>query len=120
MGWSWPGFLVPFPWALYRKMWSVAAAFAVLPIVVSLVSATGSVGAYGAFGLSAKVLYVWHACRKIEKIRAKSGSEAELLAKVDRAGGVSKAGAIFGGIVMACAFLLAVLAVVVAEQQRAH
>jgi hypothetical protein len=101
--WNWPAALCFFPWALYRKMWLWAFAVPLATAVVAVALPPSDhlfahlVG-MGLTGWWANALYLRRAIGKIEKLRSASASEAQMLTHLDKAGGVSKVGAWFGGI----------------------
>jgi hypothetical protein len=97
----WPGLLLPTPWFLYRKMYGFAAITVFTPVLFSLVHVPAEplrwIGmastVLGAFG---KRLYRAKARRTIAAIRAAAPDEASAREAIARAGGVSRAGAAFG------------------------
>lgn len=99
--WNWPAALCFFPWALYRKMWLWALAVPVATVVIAVVlPTTGPWPHFFAMGLTgwwANALYLRRAIGKIENLRSASGSEAQMLTRLDKTGGVSRVGAWFGG-----------------------
>jgi hypothetical protein len=118
--WNWPAALCFFPWALYRKMWLWAFAVPVATAVVTVVlpsvnSLWAHVVALGLTGWWANAVYLHRAIGKIEKIRSASASEAQMLTQIDKAGGVSRVGAWFGGIAYTLIELLSLYVVL-----RAH
>jgi hypothetical protein len=92
--WNWAAAMFFWPWALYRKMWLWAFLgfllfhipglsgneYLVLSIPMSVVT-----------GLFGNGLYLRHALARIAKIKTTSTSKDELLERVEKAGGVSKA-----------------------------
>jgi hypothetical protein len=117
--WSWPAFLVPQIWLLYRKQWGMALAIIVLPMIFAYL-----IGSRGASGLTIAILmgmwgrgfYVMAAEQKIAKISALGLGAAETRERLRRAGGVSRVAAVVGSIIL----LLCVALVVLADLQANH
>lgn len=109
--WSWPAALFFLPWALYRKMWLFGGGVTIVGIALSLlfplVSTPIGLGLAVVTGFISNRTYLQLAIRKIDKLKAISASQEELLARVQQAGGVSQFGAWFGVIVIVCASLVA-------------
>ncbi len=108
-GICWPGFLLPTPWLLYRKMYGWAAITVLLPVFLSLVHVPSGVLrwiglGYAILGAFGKRLYLAGARRAIAAIRARAPDEISARETIARAGGVSTAGAAFGLLLIA-AFL---------------
>jgi hypothetical protein len=102
----WPGFLFPAAWFLYRKMYGYAAITVVTPVLCSLVHVPYGVTQWIAFGFSllgafGKRLYLAKARKMIAEIRAAAPDEASARETIARAGGVSRAGAVFGALLIA-------------------
>jgi hypothetical protein len=123
--WNWPAALCFFPWALYRKMWLWAFAVPVATAVVTVAlpsTPTNHLWAHlfalGLTGWWANALYLRRAIGKIEKIRSASVSEAQMLTQLDKAGGVSKVGAWFGGISYTLVELLSLYVVLRAHSDK--
>lgn len=117
--WSWPAFLVPQIWLLYRKQWGMALAVTVLPMLFAYL--IGSRGASGLtiailMGMWGRSLYVMAAEQRIAKIGALGLGAAETRERVSRAGGVSRVAAIIGSIVLA----LCIAILILAELQAKH
>ena len=99
--WHWPAFLFTVPWLFYRKMYSGGLILIVLPVVFDHVLPGGlflgsgiliAVTA-GAFGRS---WYVDHALRRIAKAHGAFDDPSIRTIYMQRAGGISVPGAIFG------------------------
>jgi hypothetical protein len=117
--WSWPAFLVPQVWLLYRKQWGMALAIIILPMIFAYL--IGSRGASGLtiailMGMWGRSLYVMAAEQKIAKISALGLGAAETRERVRRAGGVSRVAAVIGSIILA----LCIAIVVLADLQATH
>jgi hypothetical protein len=102
----WPGFLFPAAWFLYRKMYAYAAITVVLPVFTSLIHVPYVVIQCIAFGFSilggyGKRLYLARARKMIAEIRAAALDEESARETIARAGGVSRAGAVFGALLIA-------------------
>jgi hypothetical protein len=96
--WSWSAALLPIPWLLYRKLWSMAALLLfglVLPSLVPI-SAGVAIGATIGTSLSFRSLYVAEAGRTIAAILAEEGENEEAAQRIARAGGVSIGAGILG------------------------
>lgn len=107
-GWCWPAFLTGFAWYLYRRMWVAGAILLAVPLAIAflLPVSGGSIGIAMALALLSRTAYIQHAVSRIAKIRASGGGEREIAA----AGGVSVAGGVVGGVIIAFflgAFILA-------------
>jgi hypothetical protein len=105
-GICWPGFLLPGPWLLYRKMYGLTALIVLMPVLFSLMRAPSAlvsvIGvAYAILGAFGKRLYLRKARRTIASIRAAAPDEASARAAIGQAGGVSVAGAVFGLLLIA-------------------
>jgi hypothetical protein len=98
--WCWPAFVLPLAWLMYRKMWLVAAVMLVAPVLVVVLfpSYSGSGGTVIAvlIAMRGKAWYLQLAVRRIRRIERENPSPDAVLAKIARAGGVSKVGAAFG------------------------
>lgn len=116
----WIGFLVPQAWLLYRKLYGWAALACAIPVLAVAFHLNGEFGrainyAPALIGLLGQRLYIDAARRTIARIRAMGLSEDETLENLKRAGGVSVAGAIVGGSVIAIQ-----LGYILASALRAH
>jgi hypothetical protein len=109
--WSWPAALWFLPWALYRKMWLFGGSMTIVGIILSLlfpfVATAIGLGLAVVTGFISNRIYLQLATGKIAKLKVISESEEELLARLHRAGGVSRFGAWFGVIVLVFASLVA-------------
>jgi len=117
--WSWPAFLVPQVWLLYRKQWGMALAIIVLPTIIAYL--IGSRGASGLtiallMGMWGRTFYVLAAEEKIRKIEALGLGPTETRERIRRAGGVSRVAAVIGSIILA----LCIALLVIAELHTAH
>lgn len=107
--WCWPAFVFGSAWFLYRRMYATAALLLFVPIFLALFTSIGSTGGSSlaaVLAVSGKTLYVGHAQRKTHKIKERATSAEEAAAKIVRAGGVSIAGGIIGGLIWAGSILL--------------
>jgi hypothetical protein len=109
--WSWPAALWFLPWALYRKMWLFGGSMTIVAIILSLlfpsVATVTGLALAVVTGFISNRTYLQLATGKINKLKAISESEEELLARLTRAGDVSHFGAWFGVIVLVFATLVA-------------
>jgi hypothetical protein len=111
VGPCWPGFFFPAAWFLYRKFYGWAALCCIVPILATTLN-FGEFGrallvAPGLLGLQGRRLYVATAGTTIARIRASSQNEEEARETIRRAGGVSIAGAVLGGLLASIAIALA-------------
>ena len=102
----WPGIFIPQAWLLYRKMYGWAALACVMPVLILSFHLGGEIGralgfAPSLIGLFGQRLYVHAARRTIASIRATAASGDEARDLIRRAGGVSRAGATAGGLIVA-------------------
>ena len=100
-GWHWPAALVTWYWMLYRKMWIPALIYFFAPslflgvLSAVLSSAPGLALAIGWLtviivpGMKANAWYFRQCEKKIDVIRARGGSKAQMLARIEAAGGTS-------------------------------
>ena len=101
---NWAAFFVPLPWLLYRKLYLEGAVFAIVPALVAFVYLPASqilsafIGML--FFLFGHGYYVFKALNRIEAIEAGSGSDAEKEQEIQHSGGVSRAGAWIGVVVV--------------------
>ncbi len=88
--WHWPAFLVPFYWALYRKLWGWAALFLVVDILAAIFIPffSGTITHVGS-AVVANYLYFRHVKRKVEAIRATSTDDVTAVERMNREGGTS-------------------------------
>jgi len=120
--WNWPAALCFFPWALYRKMWLWAfvapAATVVVAVAFPSTNPWPHVIALALTGWWANALYLRGAIGKIEKIKSASVSEAQMLMRLDKTGGVSRVGAWLGGISFTLINLLSLFFVLRAHSDK--
>jgi type II secretory pathway pseudopilin PulG len=124
-GFNWPAMLVTWYWMLYRKMWIPALIYFFTPYAVAVVlggfmavsPALGGV-LYLAWlvvwligpGLLANGWYYKHAMAKIRNVRLIGGSKAQMLARLEAAGGTS--GVVVIGVALLSIFIVGILAAV--------
>jgi hypothetical protein len=100
----WPGFLVPLPWFLYRKMYLLSASSFIAVFTTGLhASPTARIAAGcvpSVLGIIGRWIYVSAARRKIAEIRDRLSDDGEARAVIGMAGGVSVAGAVLGSLIM--------------------
>ena len=103
-GWTWPGFFVPFPWLLYRKLYLEAAVVIFVPIALTFIfpvlADAGSFGLTVIVAVMGKSYYLQRADRKIKAILDEGGTVDETEARIAAAGGVSPASAWIGAAIM--------------------
>jgi hypothetical protein len=108
--WHWPAVLIPLVWLLYRKLYLWAVGFLLAVVFVNLAlllmvskgvaDTVVSLAVPAILAIFAKRIYVSHALRRIRKIDERNLAPAERDSYLERAGGVSIPGAVFGLIVM--------------------
>lgn len=118
-GWSfnWVAAFFALPWFFYRKMFLIGLAILLVPIMITVIFpqfAEFNIGVGGAIGATANSLYLWHANRKIDKLKKLELSSDELKDKINKAGGTSTGGAVFG-----CLIVLALIALPFLEKASA-
>jgi hypothetical protein len=86
--WHWPAFLVPFFWALYRKLWPVAALVWIAGFFVMLLHPLAWLAVNIASGLGANYVYYRDALSKVKNIH-RVLSRAERPARIAVTGGAS-------------------------------
>jgi hypothetical protein len=100
----WAGFFFPQAWFLYRKLYGWAALCCLLPIVAAALNLGGFgrllVASTSVIGLGGRSIYIAAARRTIARIRAASRDEDDARQTIQRAGGVSIAGAVVGGLIV--------------------
>jgi hypothetical protein len=109
-GWNWWGLLFPVPWLFYRKIWAVGAAVVLLPVLLDAVLGFGSEAGIGLAALIAaggKALVIERAERKSKSVDALGLLSQESIARLRRAGGVSRPGAAIGALMMLAVLILA-------------
>ena len=98
------GILFPQAWFLYRKLYGWAALCCLLPIVATALNlglfGRVMVASTSAMGLAGRGIYIAAARRTIARIRAASRDEDDAQTTIQRAGGVSIAGAVVGGLIV--------------------
>ena len=109
-GWNWWGLLFPIPWLFYRKIWAVGAAVVMLPVLLDAMLGFGSeAGIILATLIAAggKALVIERAERKSQAIDALGLLTQDSIARLRRAGGVSRPGAVIGTLMMLAVLILA-------------
>lgn len=109
-GWNWWGLLFPIPWLFYRKIWAVGAAVVMLPVLLDAMLGFGSeAGILLATLIAAggKALVIERAERKSRAIDALGLLSQDSIARLRRAGGVSRPGAMIGALMMIAMLFLA-------------
>ncbi len=112
LSWSWPAFLIPVPWLLYRKMYAIAFGYVAVIVLLGL-SAPGAATSTGAafsilMGLIGKGLYLQHALRRLRRADTRGLTGAQRDDYLQRAGGVSMAAATYGTL-----FVLSIIALAI-------
>jgi hypothetical protein len=106
----WPGFFMPLPWFLYRKMYLCATSCFIPVLVVGLhvpAFLTIIVGCLPCLlGGMGRWLYVVAARRKIAEIRDRLPSDKDARAVIAMAGGISVAGAALGATITVLGLLV--------------
>ncbi len=108
-GWNWWGLLFPIPWLFYRKIWAVGAAVVMLPVLLDAMLGFGSeAGIILATLIAAggKALVIERAERKSRAIDALGLLSQDSIARLRRAGGVSRPGAAIGALMMLAVLIL--------------
>lgn len=101
---NWAAFFVPLPWLFFRKLYLEGAVFAIVPALAAFVYLPASqilstlIGVL--FFLFGHGYYVYKALIRIETIEAGRGSDAEKELAIQHSGGVSRAGAWIGGVIV--------------------
>ena len=112
--WHWPAFLATVPWMFYRKMYSGGIILVALPVLFehilpgALFLGSGIVIAVVA-GLFAKSWYIDHAVKRIRRAKQELPNEESRRIFMERAGGVSVAGALFGLLIQGVTIAVVVL-----------
>ena len=99
--WCWWGFLTPLPWLFYRKLWAVGSLLLLLPILSEAVLETGAKAGFGLMALVGALgmpLVIERCQRKVRRVQAMGLPAGEAIEQLRQAGGVSLAGAVFGGL----------------------
>jgi hypothetical protein len=112
----WVSFLAPMVWFLYRKMYLTAAVMTITALAVSFVFHSDTISkalgfAFSAIGGLGPRFYLRSAQSTIADIRVRALSEEEAHATIARAGGVSIASAVIGGLIMISAIVLSVVSI---------
>lgn len=101
---NWAAFFVPLPWLFYRKLYLEGAIFAIVPVLAAFVYLPASQMLSVVIGLLffffGHGYYVYKALNRIETIEAGPQSDAEKELEIQQSGGVSKAGAWIGTVIL--------------------
>lgn len=104
LSFNWVVLLAALPWLFYRKLYLVGIAVLLVPIILVVIfpnlAGVGSIGVASALAVSANMIYVTFAIRRIGKLKAQNLSPDELTNRLRRAGGTSPAGAGFGTLIV--------------------
>ncbi len=122
--WHWPAFFVTWYWLLYRKMWLIALIYFLLPYVIGLIGGVMSAISSGLgvfisgvlwvaylfaifvwFPMNANALYYKHCQKKIQEVKATTGSPDVQLGLLAGRGGTS-------GIVMILVLVFAFISII--------
>ncbi len=97
----WPVFFVGPVWFFYRKMWAWGAGVATIILVLGLIPATSrlSVPIAVAMAGASSLIYLAHAVKTIERMRAASPTGVLAEAELAAAGGVSKRAGWISGVI---------------------
>ena len=117
--WSWPVFFGSFTWFFYRKMYGIGAIIIFLPLLATYLFGSASSAMGIIFAMSAKTWYVKYALGRIAKADTLGLAGAERTEYLQRAGGVSCAAGIFGGVVYGF-FLVFIIAGVLVRHKARH
>lgn len=102
---NWAAFFVPLPWLFYRKLYLEGAIFAIVPVLAAFVYLPASQILSLVIGVLVSLFghgyYVFKALNRIETIEAGSQSDAEKELEIQQSGGVSRAGAWVGAVIVA-------------------
>ena len=102
--------LLPLVWFMYRRLYLVGFLFfATFMILGEILPGEVSTSTFVIMGLYGNNMYVWHAKRKIKKLKKQNLSHPELLQKAAKAGGTFAFGAV-GGIVICFGLLGSLMA----------
>jgi hypothetical protein len=98
--WCWPAFLIAPVWLFYRKMYAWAVGIVAFPTALELLTGSsgiaGDAALYAILAMQAKSLYVHHANSQLKRLRKHCTSEAELMERAQKSGGVSILSAVIG------------------------
>lgn len=114
-GWSfnWIAALIGLPWFFYRKLYLVGLIILLVPAIITIIIPQLAEVNWGffsiAFGGIANIIYLQHAEKKIEKLKKLNLSSKELKYKVEKAGGTSVVGAIFGTLILVSTVMLPIV-----------
>lgn len=109
---SWPALFFSFAWFFARKQWLMGGLLLALPILASFFLPAASFGGIGIFiAANAKWAYLQTSVPKIAKIVSANPPGTTRDAALVSAGGISKAGAIVGGIILAGALAAFVVSI---------
>lgn len=104
--WHWPAFLVPFFWALYRKLWSLAAVVWIAEFLVAFLHPLAWVVVNVASGLGANYIYYRDALGKVKNIH-RIASRDDRPARIAASGGASPVAVYVGiGLSLVLSFLV--------------
>ena len=112
--WSWPVFLMPIPWLMYRKMYLWAALWILIPIFLGILDfeLEGMTGAQIMLAMYGKSFYLARAEKKVKKISDQAANEEERRGLLQKAGGVSLPAGIMGGAIFVTLIGLTIFATV--------
>jgi hypothetical protein len=100
--WCWPGFLLSFAWFFYRKMYGLGAVLLFVPLGLAYLGVGVSTLAFSiVMAGQGKPLYVRMAAGRIARADELGLAGSERADYLGRAGGVSPAGGVLGGVVLA-------------------
>ena len=109
---SWPALFFSFAWFFARKQWLMGGLLLGLPILASFFLPAASFGGIGIFiAANAKWAYLQTSVPKIAKIVQANPPGATRDAALAAVGGISKAGAIVGGIVLLAALAAFIMSI---------
>lgn len=101
--WNWWGFLFPIPWLFYRKLWNIGSLLILVPALIEAITGRGTeAGLLLAMVIAAlgKPLVLERGERKVRKVEALGLLSQDSAEMLRRAGGVSRAGAVYGAILL--------------------
>jgi len=111
VSWCWGAFFVPLGWLLYRRMTLVAACVLGVAVLLAVLFPKFTGGGWVIIPMQCKQWYLLYAQRKIAKINARATSEEERIRLLQKAGGVSIAGAVIGTVITVAPLVALVLAI---------
>lgn len=128
--WHWPALFVTWYWLLYRKMWLGALIYFFAPGILTSVltamapAALKPIAALAAWlaiflvpAIMANGWYFRHCEKKIADVRARGGSKAQMIARMEAMGGTSNVAVIIIGVLAVVAALGIVAAVALPAYQ---